>query len=653
MKAERSLPTEAPDPRRHVEDSRLAEPRRRAARAVHDRRISRVSRGLVALALVAALPLVPACKRSRGAGATTEAASGGLPVPVDDPDGPFVAEIDLSRGVPEASASGLFASEKGTLHDLLDDLQAARKKPEFSGVFVRFGYASLGWGRGHEIARALSAVRASGKPVVCQGESFGNGSYWVAAASCDEIWLAPAGGLDTIGIAAESIHAAPLLAKLGVAVDVLQIGKYKGTGEMVTRDSPSEEYKESLGSTLGDLRKQWLDGTVASRKNEEIRGLLELGPYPPQEAKTKALVDAVGYVDEARDQARRRSKAGHVDVIFGGKKRESKSGLADLVRVLSGGSRSGRRGGPPYIALLQASGAIDMEKGGSPLSSKDSGIYAKPLIKSLRQLAKDDAAKVVVMRIDSPGGSALASDLLWHEMMLVRKKKPLVISIGDMAASGGYYMACSGTKIIAEETSIIGSIGVVGGKFGLAPALKPLGINVETIPAAGAPAETHATYMSMLTPWDDGTRDSVRRSMTAIYDLFLQRVSEGRGMPVDKVQTFAEGHIFSGREAKARGMIDELGGYERAIEFARAEAKLDNDAPVRVIADQPGLLELLEGSAGDVDPAAEARRAAAPTADDVLPQPISAEWRVFASSYAPLFRGERALAVLPTVLTIR
>jgi protease IV len=422
---------------------------------------------------------------------------------------------------------------------------------------------------------------------------------------------------------------------------------------MVTRDSPSEEYKESLGSTLGDLRKQWLDGTVAARKNEGIRDLLELGPYSPQDAKAKALVEAVGYVDEARDQARRRAKAGHVEPIFGGKKRDGKGGLADVVRLLSGGSRGGRRGGPPYIALVQASGAIDMEKGGSPLSSKDSGIYAKTLIKSLRQLAKDDAAKVVVMRIDSPGGSALASDLLWHEMMLVRKKKPLVISIGDMAASGGYYMACSGTKIIAEETSIIGSIGVVGGKFGLAPALKPLGINVETIPAAGAPAETHATYMSLLTPWDDSTRDSVRRSMTAIYDLFLQRVSEGRGMPVEKVQTFAEGHIFSGREAKARGMIDELGGYERAIEFARAEAKLDNDAPVRVIADQPGLLELLEGSSSDLDPTAEAKRAATPSVDEVWPSVIAPEWRVFAASYAPLLRGERALAVLPTVLTIR
>ena len=255
------------------------------------------------------------------------------------------------------------------------------------------------------------------------------------------------------------------------------------------------------------------------------------------------------------------------------------------------------------------------------------------------------------MRIDSPGGSALASDLLWHEMMLVKKKKPLVISIGDMAASGGYYMACAGTKIIGEETSIIGSIGVVGGKLGLAPALRTIGVNVDVIPADGSPKDAHATYMSMLTPWDDGAREAVRRGMTAIYDLFLARVAEGRGIPVEKVQTFAEGHIFSGREAKARGMIDDLGGYDRAIEIARTEAKLVGDVPVRRIGDAPGLLEILEASGDEQEASAKAKAELEPRIEDVVAVPP--EWRTFAASYAPLLRGERALAAMPYVITLR
>jgi len=220
-----------------------------------------------------------------------------------------------------------------------------------------------------------------------------------------------------------------------------------------------------------------------------------------------------------------------------------------------------------------------------------------------------------------------------------------------MAASGGYYMACAGTKIIAEDTSILGSIGVVGGKFGLAPALKPLGINVETITASGAPLPTRATYNSLLTPWDDGTRDAVRRSMTAIYDLFLARVAEGRGMPVEKVASFAEGHIFSGREAKARGMIDELGGYERAIELARAEAKLNNEVPVRRVGDTPGLLELLDGN--DEEHEAAAKAELTPALVDASPVPLPEEWRSFAASYAPFVRGERAVTAMPYVITIR
>ena len=272
----------------------------------------------------------------------------------------------------------------------------------------------------------------------------------------------------------------------------------------------------------------------------------------------------------------------------------------------------------------------------------------------MRRLVRDDSVKAVVLRIDSPGGSALASDLLWHELMELRKKKPLIASIGDMAASGGYYLASAANRVVAEPTSIVGSIGVVGGKLVLGRALSNLGVNAVTFPASPEPgAAERAAYMSALTPWDDATRERVQRQMSSVYELFLQRVATGRKTTVDAVRPHAEGRIWSGAQGKERGLIDELGGLRRSIALARQLGGLDAQAPVVVEGGADSLLEALlvgEGAdAAQLGMALERMQAArAP-----LLRAIGHELGPFIGGLNPLLGREPVLTVLPFALVVR
>ncbi len=572
-----------------------------------------------------------------------------------DPSAPKIAEFDLSRGAPEVRRGGLLRSGEGaTFFDLLAALRRVEKESEVKGVFVRFGGARLGWARGAELAEVLGGLRRAGRTVTCHADSWSNVTYAAAARGCERLWVTPAGDVETAGLAAELVFARELLAKFGVAVDVLQVGRFKGTGETFTRDEASDEVRESLGGVLRDLRAHWAAGVAEGRGKPGVAEAAEDGPHAAEKARGLGLVDEVGYADEALRALRKQLGAGRVEGRFGGGAGEGgRSGLVELVRVLSGAKRGGGAG--EHVAVVRAVGSIVTEGGGGLLGD-DAVIAARPLSRLLRRLGADADVKAVVLRVDSPGGSALASDLLWHELMALRKKKPLVVSVGDMAASGGYYLACAGTKIVAEEASVLGSIGVVGGKLAFGPALRPFGVHVETISPGpvGSAGSTRGAYGSALTPWDPATRAKVLESMTAIYDLFVRRVAEGRSLPAERVQSFAEGRVFAGREAKERGMIDEFGGLGAAIALARTEAKLAADAPARLAGDEPGLLDVFgldDDPSGRSEAAVLAELAAREAAseggaafEDVTP---------FVRSLAPLLRPERALVAMPFALLIR
>jgi protease-4 len=283
----------------------------------------------------------------------------------------------------------------------------------------------------------------------------------------------------------------------------------------------------------------------------------------------------------------------------------------------------------------------------------DTGIVARSMQRTIRKLAADDSVKAVVLRIDSPGGSALASDLLWHELRALKEKKPLITSVAGMAASGGYYMACASTKIVAERTSIVGSIGVVGGKIVVDDALEDLGIHAETFPASKAEgAAARAAYLSPFEGWDEATREKVRRQMSQIYELFLARVSEGRAVPVEVIRAVAEGRIWSGTQGQRLGLVDELGGLGRSLDIARKLANLDADAPIRIEGGGATFIEAFLGGGDDEDDeddeasaVAKAVKGAEPKAS--LLKEIGAPLRPFVASFAPLLGGESIVTALP------
>ena len=576
-------------------------------------------------------------------------------------DGPAIAEIDLSHGVPESRPGQLFgASMKRSYSDLLRVLRTIDEgKDAPKGVLLHLG-ASAGLSRAYEIGGILGELKKK-IPVVCHADEYGNSTMLLAARACSKIWVSPAGGVESIGLAAQMLYGHKLLTRFNVAVDFLQVGKFKGAEEPFTRDGPSPEARESLEGTLRGLRAAWIDGIGKGRGKPEVAERAEDGPYSPDASVEAGLVDAVGYMEDARDDVKKLSGADRFVSRFGGGEGAAGAshGLAGILRAVAGSSTGRSGGGSSHVAILPAIGSITMTASTSILGGND-GINEKDFSKAVARLTKDSSVKAVVVRIDSPGGSALASDLIWKKLMKLRAEKPVVFSVGDMAASGGYYMACTASKIVAEPTSIVGSIGVVGGKLAFGKALDDLGVHAETIAASPDPVKAaRASYMSAMTPWDQPTRDKVYASMKAIYDLFLKRVAEGRGTSVDKIAPSAEGRIFGGLEAKERGLVDEIGGLEDSIQLAIKLADLPKDAPVEVVGGEGGLFELLDEAEGGGDeskapPAAmaEARKAAQaalfPGLAESMPEAVG-----FVGSLAPLVSGERAITALPFGLTVR
>ena len=600
--------------------------------------------GRVALAMLAVVAAsAVACEgRPKAEGATEPAPK----------KGPAVAVLDLSGGVPEIEPSGLFAvsGRRKSFDELLRAIEEVREDKDAVAVLVKVGTASLGAARGEEIGAALEALGTT-KKIFCQADGLGNASYMALARGCSSIWLSPAADVEATGLATQVVYFRRLLAdELHLSIDILQVGRFKGAEEPLTRDGPSPEARQSLTSTLADLRTSWLED-VAKRKKPGMTEAVEDGPYGAAKAKAVGLVDEVGYADEALAAAKTASGAVREKIVFGPGAEEQPDGLAEIVRALAGETSES---GP--VALVRASGSIAMTSGGNGIFGGRGGIVEKELSKTIARLEKDDDVKAVVLRIDSPGGSALASDLMWHQLMKLRKKKPLVVSVGEMAASGGYYLACTGDVIFAEPMSIVGSIGVVGGKIGVGDALEKIGVHAETFAAAPRPgAAARAGYESPLVKWDEATRGRVLESMGSIYELFLARIVEGRStrgrtMTRDKVAESAEGRIFGGREGKARGLVDELGGLEAAIVKARELANLPKDAKVSVVSGKPALFEALEPRGAEERARERAEKATSPMS--ILGR-VTPDLVPFVASVAPLAEGERAVVALPFAVVVR
>jgi protease-4 len=585
----------------------------------------------------ALLACVFACDGRRRAGASGAASR-------DEPTrGPAIAVLDLSDGVPEQAPAGFLGlpSNGGSLEQLIEEVESLERDDHAFGVLVRLGATRIGLARATEIGALLEHLGRK-LPVWCHADEMSNATIYLSARGCKRIWVSPGGTVDAIGLAAQMVYFHKLLAdELGLDIDFLQVGKFKGAQEPFTRNGPSPEARASLETTLSGMRAAWIDGIHAGRP-AIAEGVAEDGPYSADGARKRGLVDEIGYFDEARLALEKETRTERAQVKLGP---GSETGDGDPLSAALGALTGDSMGQEPVV-VVPAVGAISSEGGG--LLGQGGGIVARHLLATVLRLEKDDDVKAVVLRIDSPGGSALASDLLWHALMRLKAQKPLVISIGDMAASGGYYLASAGSVVFADEASIVGSIGVVGGKVAAGHALEKIGVYADTVAAkTGDPhAAARAAYESLLTSWDDDTRRRLLETMTGIYDLFLARIAEGRRIPVARVAESAEGRIFSGREGKARGLVDELGGLSEAIVRAREMAGLAPNARVGIVRESAGFLRaLLQGDA----PHEQARGGS--LGDSVAE--LAPELAPFVASLSPMVGHEPALCALPFALTVR
>lgn len=477
---------------------------------------------------------------------------------------PIILTLDLDQELPEhdyeAALPLLEPDDRPTLAKLYRGLSAARRDPAVLGVALTIQDADFGLAKAEELRRELIAVGAAGKRVACYLETAGEGSngtleYYLATA-CDEISLAPAGEVNLLGFYVDSPFLRGGLDKLKIEPSFLTAGEFKSAGESFTETAHSPAAREALEAVLDSLYQRLVDDIAARRGVDAatVHAWIDRAPHPAEDALALGLVDALAFPDQFRDT---------LDAWGEGDARRVE--LLDYARGAAVGSPTGAK-----IAVVYALGSIHRGGSGTEPFTGDPVIGSDDLAALLDDLAEDDAVAAVVLRIDSPGGSALASDLILRAVDQLRAEKPVIASFSDVAASGGYYIASRASKIVAEATTLTGSIGVVTGKLATGRfQAELLGVTHDPL-RRGANADLYAG----LAPFAGEQRAIMQRRLDAVYARFLDHVAAGRGLERAAVEAVAAGRVWSGADAQARGLVDELGGLERAIALAASAAGL-------------------------------------------------------------------------------
>jgi len=473
---------------------------------------------------------------------------------------------ELAEELVEPRLLGILQPRRDDFFSLVVLLRWAREDPNLRAVLVRCDDLRIGWARIQEIRRSLVALRRAGKAVWVHLTRAGIREY-VLASAANQITLTPAGMLDVTGLASEVTFIAGTLRKLGIHVDLVQMGKYKSAAETLTRDDMSEAHREMVEGLLQDLYKQVVQLIAEGRRLpvESVRTLLDRGPFTAQEAQQERLVDALLYTEEAEQQLQ--AQCGQQPLI-------------DRHAYFSRRARAARRAvlrqDHPAIGLLHITGPI--KTGDSIAGPRNAGACgASTVARHLATLRERREVGAIVVRIASPGGSGLASDLIWHEVTRAAQRKPVVISLGDVAASGGYYVAVAGRPVLAEGGTITGSIGVLGGKAILKDLYTQIGVTKQLI-VRGRHAALHSDYL----PLGDEERQRLQAEAESFYSGFISKVARGRGLEHQAVATVAEGRVWTGSQAKDSGLIDQLGGLEEAVNQAKVLAGLTADTRVAV-----------------------------------------------------------------------
>jgi protease-4 len=499
-----------------------------------------------------------------------------------------VLQLQLSGDIPERPPVevpfGAFAERPSTtVTGVWMMLRKAAVDARVKAVVLEPESLSVGWGKLEEFRADLEGFKKSGKPLYAFLKTPGAREYYLASVA-DRIYLGPTDWLNLKGMRVELMYFKNTLDKIGVDVQVEHDGKYKDFGDMFTRTSMSPETREVMTAVVDDLYGNLIGRIAQGRKKdpEAMRALIDQGPFLANDALQDGLVDQLRYEDQMLGDLRQKVNTGELHKLSTGQYQKIPADSLGLE-------------GHHRIAMLVGDGTItrgSLEDDGSA----DEGIRATGFNKLLRRIGGDSTIDGVVVRIDSPGGDAVASDEIWREMNLLSKRKPVVISMSDTAASGGYYMAMTGDPVVAYPGTLTGSIGVVFGKPNLHGLYDKLGITKDMI-ARGRFAAIDSDYND-LSPTELA---KLKEGIDANYHDFVEKVAQARRRPFEQVEPLAQGRVWLGDQAKTNGLVDELGGIDRALELVKQKARIPASENVAVVMypARRSILDVLFGHAQD------------------------------------------------------
>ncbi|KAI3688853.1 hypothetical protein L2E82_46738 [Cichorium intybus] len=460
-----------------------------------------------------------------------------------------------------------FSSEL-SLPQICENLIKAAYDPRISGVYLHIETLKCGWAKIEEIRRHILDFKKSGKFIVGYAPVWHEKEYYIGCA-CEELYAPPSAYFSLYGLTAQASFLGGVLEKVGVEPQVQRIGKYKSFGDQLTRKNISEENREVLTTMLDNIHENWVNIVSQSKgkKKEDIESFINEGVYQIEKLKEDGWITDIKYDNEVTSMLKKK-------LGISEKKKLPLVAYKDYSRVKK--SRLGLTGGKDQIAVIRASGSISRVEGS--FFEPSSGIIAEKFIEKIRKVKDSKRYKAVIIRIDSPGGDALASDLMCKEISLLAESKPVIASMVDVAASGGYYMAMAAQTIVSENLTLTGSIGVVHSKFNFGKLHERIGFKNEII-SKGRFAELYATDR----PFRADEEKLFAESTQNMYKQFRDKAASSRSMSVDKMEEIAQGRVWTGNDAASRGLVDAIGGFSRAVAIAKHKANIPHHKKVTLV----------------------------------------------------------------------
>ena len=476
--------------------------------------------------------------------------------------------LQVNGDLQEVEPSGVldqFIEPPPTVRSLVESLRKAKVDRRVSSVIIRPMSTAALWGKVQEVRDAIVDFRQSKKPIVAFLEYGGDQAYYLASA-CDKVFLLPTASLDLTGIASYELFLKGTLDKIGAYPDALHVGEYKTAANTFTEKTFTPAHKEMAESLNTDLYNQLIRGVAEGRhkSEDEVRKLVDHGPYLPEDAVRAGLVDDLAYEDELDDKVD--LGRGRIQYL---EQRQYRHVDASTLGLNRG----------PRIAVIHAVGMISS---GESSTAGNQVVGSDTLVRYIRRARADNSIRAIVLRVDSPGGSAIASDVIWRELSLTRDVKPVIASMSDVAASGGYYISMPAHAIVAQPATLTGSIGVVSIKFVIDGTLDKVGANIE-----GVHQGRYAGMYSPVRQFTPEERAKMLELMQATYDAFVEKAAAGRNTTPEKIDAIAQGRVWTGNQAKQLGLVDELGGLDRALALAKQRAKIAQDAEVELVVYPP------------------------------------------------------------------